>query len=90
MSLTDGFTPLMLASFHGGGIDTGIEEADSCSGNSAESAGGFDGSTQIITDLISQGAGIHAQTDRTGTAQISLRVLTSLTILCLPQDSKYG
>ncbi len=53
----------MLASFHGGGIDIGIEEAESCSGGSGD---GFDGSAQIITDLISQGAGIHAQTDRTG------------------------
>ena len=53
----------MLASFHGGGIDMGIEEADSCSGSSGD---GFDGSAAIITDLISNGAGIHAQTDRTG------------------------
>lgn len=53
----------MLASFHGGGIDMGIEEADSCSGNSGD---GYDGSGAIITDLISNGAGIHAQTDRTG------------------------
>ena len=51
----------MLASFHGGGIDMGIEEADSCSGSD-----GYDGSAAIITDLISNGAGIHAQTDRTG------------------------
>ena len=39
----------------------GIEEADSCSGSD-----GYDGSAAIITDLISNGAGIHAQTDRTG------------------------
>ena len=51
----------MLASFHGGGIDIGIEEADSCSGSD-----GYDGSAAIITDLINNGAGIHAQTDRTG------------------------
>ena len=51
----------MLASFHGGGIDMGIEEADSCSGSD-----GYDGSAAIITDLINNGAGIHAQTDRTG------------------------
>ena len=59
--LIDGFTPLMLASFHGGGIAMGIEEADSCSGSD-----GYDGSAAIITDLINNGAGIHAQTDRTG------------------------
>ena len=39
----------------------GIEEADSCSGSD-----GYDGSAAIITDLINNGAGIHAQTDRTG------------------------
>ena len=56
-----GFTPLMVASFYGNGLDTGLEE-DSGSGSSDMA----EGSAAIISDLLAQGAMINAQTDRTG------------------------
>lgn len=58
----DGFTPLMLASFCGGGLEPEIaeeEESEECSAN-------------IISDLIYQGASLAAQTDRTGETALHL------------------
>lgn len=60
--LPDGFTPLMLASFCGGGLEPEIaeeEENEECSAN-------------IISDLIYQGASLAAQTDRTGETALHL------------------
>lgn len=58
----DGFTPLMLASFCGGGLESEVAEEDEneeCSAN-------------IISDLIYQGASLAAQTDRTGETALHL------------------
>ncbi|CAB1341843.1 unnamed protein product [Coregonus sp. 'balchen'] len=58
----DGFTPLMLASFCGGGLEPELpeeEESEECSAN-------------IISDLIYQGATLAAQTDRTGETALHL------------------
>ena len=61
LSLSGGFTPLMLASFAGSGLDHCTSDESSGSGDAEE-----DSSVAIITDLINQGAAINAQTDRTG------------------------
>uniref|UniRef100_A0AAY4E4J3 Notch receptor 3 n=1 Tax=Denticeps clupeoides TaxID=299321 RepID=A0AAY4E4J3_9TELE len=58
----DGFTPLMLASFCGGGLEMEVVEDD----DSEES------SANIISDLIYQGASLAAQTDRTGETALHL------------------
>lgn len=58
----DGFTPLMLASFCGGGLEPEVMEED----DSEES------SANIISDLIYQGASLGAQTDRTGETALHL------------------
>uniref|UniRef100_A0A8C2EQH2 Notch receptor 3 n=1 Tax=Cyprinus carpio TaxID=7962 RepID=A0A8C2EQH2_CYPCA len=58
----DGFTPLMLASFCGGGLEPEVTEDD----DSEES------SANIISDLIYQGASLAAQTDRTGETALHL------------------
>lgn len=58
----DGFTPLMLASFCGGGLEQEVAEED----DSEES------SANIISDLIYQGASLAAQTDRTGETALHL------------------
>uniref|UniRef100_UPI00398E4B72 neurogenic locus notch homolog protein 1-like n=1 Tax=Pristiophorus japonicus TaxID=55135 RepID=UPI00398E4B72 len=57
----DGFTPLMIASCSGGGLETGNseEEVDDASGN-------------LISDFIYQGAKLHNQTDRTGETALHL------------------
>lgn len=60
--LLDGFTPLMLASFCGGGFEPEVaedEENEECSAH-------------IISDLIYQGASLAAQTDRTGETALHL------------------
>lgn len=62
VSFPDGFTPLMLASFCGGGLEPEVaeeEENEECSAN-------------IISDLIYQGASLAAQTDRTGETALHL------------------
>ena len=66
-----GFTPLMLASFRGGGLDIGLED-DSCASGSADGGELDDGSEAVITDLLAQGAAINAQTDRTGETPLHL------------------
>ncbi|NXS76090.1 NOTC3 protein, partial [Pandion haliaetus] len=58
----DGFTPLMLASFCGGGLEAEV----------AEDEEGDDASAGIIGDLICQGASLGAQTDRTGETALHL------------------
>ncbi|XP_072925215.1 neurogenic locus notch homolog protein 3 isoform X3 [Hemitrygon akajei] len=58
----DGFTPLMLASYCGGGLDTGLAEEEEQE----------DSSANIISDLIYQGANLCAQTDRTGETALHL------------------
>ena len=55
---TDGLTPLMIASFCGGTCN--VQRSNEDDGD----LGG--GSAAIITGLLSQGAAINAQTDRTG------------------------
>lgn len=64
----DGFTPLMLASFRGNGLDTGCdnESSGSGSGESSNSGDSDDKSVEVIQHLLVQGAEINAQTDRTG------------------------
>ena len=64
----DGFTPLMLASFRGNGLDTGLEDDSSGSSGSGETGSNDseDRSVDVITGLLMQGASINAQTDRTG------------------------
>lgn len=56
----DGFTPLMIASCSGGGLETGNSEEDE------------DPSAEIISDFIYQGANLHNQTDRTGETALHL------------------
>lgn len=60
-SVTDGCTPLMLASLRAGSSDISEDDED------AE-----DSSANIITDLIYQGANLQAQTDRTGEMALHL------------------
>lgn len=62
VSPADGFTPLMLASFCGGGVEAEV----------AEDEEGGDASAGIIGDLICQGASLGAQTDRTGETALHL------------------
>lgn len=69
----DGFTPLMLASFRGGGLDSGVDDDSSGSG-SGESGDSEDRSVDIITGLLMQGAAINAQTDRTGEGQANINI----------------
>lgn len=59
-SLSDGFTPLMIASCSGGGLETGNSEEEE------------DPSAEIISDFIYQGANLHNQTDRTGETALHL------------------
>uniref|UniRef100_A0A8C5D3B7 Neurogenic locus notch homolog protein 1 n=1 Tax=Gadus morhua TaxID=8049 RepID=A0A8C5D3B7_GADMO len=56
----DGFTPLMIASCSGGGLETGISEEEE------------DVSASVINDFIFQGANLHNQTDRTGETALHL------------------
>lgn len=62
----DGFTPLMLASFRGQGLDTDGDDEGSGEGEND------DKSTGIITNLLMQGAAINARTDRTGESSLHL------------------
>nr|XP_023663695.1 neurogenic locus notch homolog protein 1-like [Paramormyrops kingsleyae] len=56
----DGFTPLMIASCSGGGLETANSEEDE------------DASASVISDFIYQGANLHNQTDRTGETALHL------------------
>ncbi|MGH0125833.1 UNVERIFIED_CONTAM: hypothetical protein FKN15_025001 [Acipenser sinensis] len=56
----DGFTPLMIASCSGGGLETGNSEEEE------------DTSANVISDFIYQGAILHNQTDRTGETALHL------------------
>nr|XP_032815029.1 neurogenic locus notch homolog protein 1-like isoform X2 [Petromyzon marinus] len=67
----NGFTPLMVASFHGGGLDSSLCDEEESSDGLFED-GTDDGSANVITDLICQGAALHAQTDRTGETALHL------------------
>jgi len=56
-----GLTPLMLASFRGGGLDSGdINEEEDMESNA------------VIQDLIAQGANITTQMDKTGETPLHL------------------
>uniref|UniRef100_A0A8C3V1P8 Neurogenic locus notch homolog protein 1 n=1 Tax=Catharus ustulatus TaxID=91951 RepID=A0A8C3V1P8_CATUS len=55
----DGFTPLMIASCSGGGLETGNSEEE-------------DDAPAVISDFIYQGASLHNQTDRTGETALHL------------------
>lgn len=57
--LSDGFTPLMIASCSGGGLETGNSEEE-------------DDAPAVISDFIYQGASLHNQTDRTGETALHL------------------
>uniref|UniRef100_A0A3B3ZAP4 Uncharacterized protein n=1 Tax=Periophthalmus magnuspinnatus TaxID=409849 RepID=A0A3B3ZAP4_9GOBI len=62
-----GFTPLMLASLrNGGGPDCSLH------GDEEEESGGEEQGPSVISDLISQGASLMAQTDRTGETALHL------------------
>lgn len=56
----DGYTPLMIASCSGGGLETGNSEEEE------------DASASVINDFIYQGANLHNQTDRTGETALHL------------------
>lgn len=56
---SDGFTPLMIASCSGGGLETGNSEEE-------------DDAPAVISDFIYQGASLHNQTDRTGETALHL------------------
>lgn len=60
VSLVDGFTPLMIASCSGGGVENENGEAED------------DPSADVITDFIYHGANLHNQTDRTGETALHL------------------
>uniref|UniRef100_A0A8C6XMQ4 Neurogenic locus notch homolog protein 1 n=1 Tax=Naja naja TaxID=35670 RepID=A0A8C6XMQ4_NAJNA len=55
----DGFTPLMIASCSGGGLETGNSEEE-------------EDTPAVISDFIYQGANLHNQTDRTGETALHL------------------
>ncbi|XP_015681067.1 neurogenic locus notch homolog protein 1, partial [Protobothrops mucrosquamatus] len=55
----DGFTPLMIASCSGGGLETGNSEEE-------------EDTPAVISDFIYQGANLHSQTDRTGETALHL------------------
>uniref|UniRef100_A0A8C6XSH5 Neurogenic locus notch homolog protein 1 n=1 Tax=Naja naja TaxID=35670 RepID=A0A8C6XSH5_NAJNA len=57
--LPDGFTPLMIASCSGGGLETGNSEEE-------------EDTPAVISDFIYQGANLHNQTDRTGETALHL------------------
>ncbi len=58
-----GMTPLMIASFRGGGLDTGdLENMD----------GADQDSPMVIQDLINQGADLNAQMEKTGETPLHL------------------
>lgn len=61
----DGFTPLMLASFRGGGYDTGDTDSSGSGSGSGDSNESDDRSGDYIQALLSQGASINLATDRT-------------------------
>lgn len=61
----DGYTPLMLASFRGGGYDVGDNESSGSGSGSAESGDSEERSADYIQALLSQGATINLATDRT-------------------------
>lgn len=60
ISLVDGFTPLMIASCSGGGLENENGEGED------------DPSTDVITDFLYHGANLHNQTDRTGETALHL------------------
>uniref|UniRef100_A0A8K9WM15 Notch receptor 2 n=1 Tax=Oncorhynchus mykiss TaxID=8022 RepID=A0A8K9WM15_ONCMY len=63
----DGFTPLMLASLRNGGAsDCGLQAEEE------EESGGDEPGPNVISDLITQGATLIAQTDRTGETALHL------------------
>ncbi|XP_026574955.1 neurogenic locus notch homolog protein 1 [Pseudonaja textilis] len=55
----DGYTPLMIASCSGGGLETGNSEEE-------------EDTPAVISDFIYQGANLHSQTDRTGETALHL------------------
>uniref|UniRef100_A0A8C6W551 Neurogenic locus notch homolog protein 1 n=1 Tax=Nannospalax galili TaxID=1026970 RepID=A0A8C6W551_NANGA len=55
----DGFTPLMIASCSGGGLETANSEEE-------------EDAPAVISDFIYQGASLHNQTDRTGETALHL------------------
>ena len=55
-----GLTPLMIASFRGGGLESHTDEDDK------------DGSAAVIQELIEQGAKLNAKMDRTGETSLHL------------------
>ncbi|CAB4069338.1 NOTCH1 [Lepeophtheirus salmonis] len=59
-----GMTPLMIASFRGGGLDTGVDPEN------VDEDG--DGSPAIIADLINQGANLTSQMDKSGESPLHL------------------
>lgn len=64
----DGFTPLMLASLRNGSSP----DCGSMLGEEEEESGADEPGTNVITDLIGQGASLNAQTDRTGETALHL------------------
>ena len=62
--LTDGMTPLMVASVRGGGVEIEVSEEDTTSDENG--VGTIDGSDSMIAALLLQGASLSAQTDRSG------------------------
>lgn len=54
-----GMTPLMVAAARGGGFETGEEEVED------------DGTAQVISDLVAQGAQLNATMDKTGKVPLS-------------------
>uniref|UniRef100_A0A8C2GDN5 Notch receptor 2 n=1 Tax=Cyprinus carpio TaxID=7962 RepID=A0A8C2GDN5_CYPCA len=64
----DGFTPLMLASLRSGSSP----DCGSMLGDEEEESGADEPGTNVITDLIGQGASLNAQTDRTGETALHL------------------
>lgn len=66
--LIDGFTPLMLASLRNGSSP----DCGSMLGDEEDESGADEPGTNVITDLIGQGASLNAQTDRTGETALHL------------------
>uniref|UniRef100_A0A8C2AFT3 Notch receptor 2 n=1 Tax=Cyprinus carpio TaxID=7962 RepID=A0A8C2AFT3_CYPCA len=64
----DGFTPLMLASLRTGSSP----DCGSMLGDEEEESGADEPDTNVITDLIGQGASLNSQTDRTGETALHL------------------
>lgn len=68
----DGFTPLMLAAFRGGGYDVGDNESSGSGGSGSSDSRDSENCVDYIQALLTQGASVDLATDRTGETALHL------------------